>query len=98
MDERGRDTFRRPERVKQNGGARRPARVSDRREATLLPKRAAGDPETLVAIDSPDDVDLYRHPGPPPGFDRASPARFPVWPDGCESGPGPGKRDRDPKR
>ncbi len=38
---------------------------------TRPPRRQPhGDPETLVAVDNPDDVDLYRHDGPPPGFRR----------------------------
>lgn len=40
-------------------------------------RRASGDPRTLVAIDNPDDVDLYRHDGPPPGFSQARLAKPP---------------------
>ncbi len=41
-------------------------------EAARLPPKASGDADTLVGVDSPDDVDLYRHNGPPPGFGRAT--------------------------
>lgn len=50
---------------------RRPGDDSDRLEDAPPPRKASGDPTTLVGIDSPDDVDIYRHPGPPPGFTHA---------------------------
>lgn len=53
-------------------GGRRPGPGPEELERARLPRPAAGDPDSLVAIESPDDVDLYRHDGPPPGF---APAR-----------------------
>ncbi|RJQ07022.1 MAG: hypothetical protein C4551_07395 [Bacillota bacterium] len=52
-------------------GAGRPPRRRDRNEGEPDgPGHAEGDPETLVRVDSPDDVDLYRHDAPPPCFHR----------------------------
>lgn len=41
-------------------------------ETAPIPGPAKGDDDTLVEIDNPDDVDLYRHGSPPPGFRRAT--------------------------
>jgi len=41
-------------------------------ENAPIPRRTEGDPETLVGVDNPDDVDLYRHGAPPPGFRHAT--------------------------
>ncbi len=55
----------------------RPGHGPERLEGSPPPRRASGDPATLVGIDNPDDVDLYRHPGPPPGFTKAGLAEPP---------------------
>lgn len=64
-----------PAKPSRSKGDWQPGQGPDEPETAGLPREASGDPRTLVGVDNPDDVDLYRHDGPPPGFERASPAR-----------------------
>lgn len=57
-------------------------------ETAPTPRRASGNGRTLVGIDSPDDVDLYRHDSPPPGFGGAKLTR-----QGKSHADDPGKED-----
>jgi len=41
-------------------------------EEEELPSGAEGDDDSLLEVDNPGDVDLYRHGKPPPGFHRAT--------------------------